>query len=221
MELAVNLDKLMSAFEAYNHAIWPVQVLAYLLGLIALYSASKTTRVSNNVTSGILSFFWLWTGIAFCIIYWGPIYPAAYIFGVLFIAQGMLFFAGAFRPKLSFHTGSNLHSIIGLLFIAYAMIGYPVMGHFLGHTYPRSLPFGLVPCPTAVLTFGLFMLTDKKVPKHILVIPAFWALCAFVPVFSGILEDAGLVIAGLVCTPMILLRDRRSQGERTNTASAP
>ena len=99
--------------------------------------------------------------------------------------------------------------VIGWIVIAYAMLGYPFVGYLLGHVYPRSLPFGLVPCPTTVFTIGLLMLTDKKIPRVVLVIPAIWSVCAVVPVISGIYEDAGLIIAGLICIPMLLRRDSR------------
>jgi hypothetical protein len=207
MNLSFDLDQLMSVFGAYNPAIWPMQVFAYLAGLVALYSASKQTRISNNITSGILAFFWMWTGIVFCLLYWAPTYPASYAFGVLFIAQGLLFVLSAIKSTLSFKAQRNRFTLIGGLFIAYAMVGYPLFGYFLGHVYPRSLPFGLVPCPTAVFTFGLFMMTDKKIPRSVLAIPVIWSVCAVVPVVSGIYEDAGLILAGLVCTPMLLRRD--------------
>lgn len=209
MNLSVDLDKLMSVFGAYNLAIWPMQVFAYLAGLVALYSASKQTGFSNNIASGILSFFWMWTGVVFCIFFWAPAYPAAYAFGILFIAQGLIFLLNAIKPTLSYRAQRNQFTLIGALFIAYAMVGYPLVGYSLGHAYPRSLAFGLVPCPTAVFTLGMLMLTDKKVPRYVLVIPAIWSICAVVPVVSGIYEDAGLILAGLVCIPMLLRRDGR------------
>jgi hypothetical protein len=208
MNLLLDLDQTFSVFVAYNSGIWPMQVFAYLAGLVALYSATKHTRFSNNIAAGILSFFWMWTGAVFCVFYWAPSYPAAYAFGVLFVAQGVVFLLNAIKPKLSFRSQRNSFALIGWLFIAYAMVGYPLAGHFLGHIYPRSLPFGLVPCPTAVFTLGLLMLTNKLVPRYILVIPAIWSICAIVPVVSGIYEDAGLILAGLICIPMLLKRDR-------------
>ena len=208
MNLTVNLNELMSAFEAYNLAIWPMQVFAYLAGIVALYSSLKRTPFSNNIASGILSFLWLWTGIIFCVFFWGPIYPSAYAFAVLFLAQGLLFLFNAIKPRVSFHAGRNRFSYVGALFIAYAMIGYPLAGYFLGHTYPRFLPFGLAPCPTAVFTLGMLMLTNKKVPKYILTIPGIWSIAAIVPVISGIYEDAGLILAGLVCIPLLFRRDK-------------
>ena len=209
MNLSVDLEQLMSVFATYNHAIWPMQVFAYLAGLVSIYSACKQTSFSNNIASGILSFFWLWTGVVFCVVYWAPNYPPAYTFGVLFIAQGLVFLLNAFKPTLSFRAQRNQFTLIGALFIAYAMIGYPLVGYFLGHVYPRSVPFGLVPCPTSVFTIGLFMLTDRKIPRYVLIIPAIWSICAVVPVVSGIYEDAGLILAGVICIPMLLRRDRQ------------
>ena len=209
MNLSVDLDQTMSVFGAYNIAIWPMQVFAYLAGLVALYSASKQTRFSNNIAAGILSFFWMWTGLVFCIFFWAPTYPIAYAFGVLFIAQGLVFLLSAIKPRISFGAQRNQFTVVGAIFVAYAMVVYPLLGSFLGHVYPRSLPFGLVPCPTSVFTIGLLMMTDKKVPRHVLVIPAIWSICAVVPVVSGIYEDAGLILAGVICIPMLLRRDNK------------
>jgi len=220
MNLSVDLDQTLSVFATYNLAIWPMQVFAYLAGLVALYSATKQSRFSNNIASGILSFFWMWTGAVFCIFFWAPAYPAAYAFGVLFVTQSVVFLLNAIKPTLSFKSQRNTFALIGWLFIAYAMVGYPLVGHFLGRVYPRWLPFGLVPCPTAVITLGLLMLTDKKVPRYVLVIPAIWSVCAIVPVVSGIYEDAGLIVAGLVCIPLLLRRDKESANAQQRSPQA-
>jgi hypothetical protein len=211
MNSQLTTEQILAAFESYNLDIWPMQAVAYLLGIVALFFAVKRTQGSGRITLAILSFFWLWTGIVFCMFYFGPVFTPGYGFGVLMVVQGVVFFAGALRPKLSFHLGLNVYSFLGLLFMAYAMIGYPLVGHSVGHDYPRMLPFGLVPCPTTVFTFGLFMLSDKKVPTPLLVIPILFAVGAVVPVSRGILEDVGLIIAGVVGTAMVLFRDSKRQ----------
>jgi hypothetical protein len=211
MNLTLTLPQLLAVFERYNLAIWPMQVLAYVLGLVALFFALKPSRYSSRIISGILSFLWLWTGIVFFPLYFGPIYTPAYGFGVLFIIQGLVFLASVLKPRLSFGFKGDVYSIVGLLFILYAMIGYPAVGYFLGHIYPHTPPFGLTPCPGTVFTFGLFLLTDKKVPKLFLIIPLLWALGGVLPVSVGILEDVGLIISGVLGTAMIVYRDRRTQ----------
>jgi hypothetical protein len=211
MSSSLTYDQILSTFEAYNLQVWPMQAVAYLLGIVALFFAVKRTQGSGRITTGILSSLWLWTGIVFCLLYFGPVFAPGYGMGVLMIIQGAVFFAGALRPRLSFRFKLGVHSIIGILFIAYAMIGYPVVGHFVGHDYPRTLPFGLVPCPTTVFTFGLFMFSDKRLPIHFLVIPILFTIGAVMPVLRGILEDVGLIVAGVVGTVMILYMDSKGQ----------
>jgi len=204
-------EQLLATFEAYNLDIWPMQVVAYLLGIVAVFFAVKRTQSSGKITSAILSFLWLWTGIVFCVFYLGPLFAPGYGMGVLMIIQGVLFFASVLRPRVSFHFEPNLYSIIGILFIAYAMIGYPLVGHSVGHDYPRVLSFGLVPCPTTVFTFGLFMMSDTKVPRSFLVIPLLFAVVAVAPISRGVVEDIGLIVTGVVGTVMILFRDSKRQ----------
>ena len=219
MNSSLTSEHLLAIFESYNLDIWPMQAVAYLLGIVVLFFAVKRTQGSSRIVSAILSFLWLWTGLVFCMFYFGPIFTPGYAMGVLMIIQGVVFLAGALRPRLSFRFESGLYSIIGVLFIAYAMLGYPVVGHFVGHDYPRMLPFGLVPCPTTVFTFGLFLLTESKVPKHLLIIPLVLTLAAVAPVSRGVLEDIGLIVTGVVASAMILFRDSKKQIVAAQTGS--
>jgi hypothetical protein len=211
MNISLTSEQLFAAFEAYNLDIWPMQAIAYLLGIVAVFFAVKRTQGSGRITSAILSFLWLWTGIIFCMFYFGPVFALGYGMGVLMIIQGVLFFASVLRPRVSFHFEPNAYSIVGILFIAYAMVGYPLVGQLLGHNYPRTMSFGLVPCPTTVFTFGLFMLSERRMPRYFLVIPVLFTIGAVVPVTRGVLEDIGLIITGVVGTVMILFRDSKKQ----------
>jgi hypothetical protein len=91
------------------------------------------------------------------------------------------------------------------------MLIYPVLGHFLGHTYPRSPTFGL-PCPTTIFTFGLLLWTGRGFPKYLLAIPAIWSMIGFFAALQlGVLEDVMLLMTGLVATLMILYRDKHAE----------
>jgi hypothetical protein len=204
------LELFTGVFEKYNLAIWPMQVVAYILGIVSLFLVIKRTKYSNRINAAILSFLWLWIGIVFFLLYFAPIFSPHYVFGGLFIIQGILFLASVIKPRISFGCKRDVYSVVGILFIAYAMIGYPAVGYLLCHR--QSAPFGVFPCPTTVFTFGLLLLVDKKVPKLFLVIPPLWALMGgFPPVFVGIFEDIGLIVAGLLGTAMILYRDTKRQ----------
>ncbi|MFO7852945.1 MAG: DUF6064 family protein [Bacteroidota bacterium] len=207
MNISLTLDQLLDTFERYNLDIWPMQIIAYVLGIIAVFLAIKRTKYSDRIIIGIVAFMWLWAGIGFYLLYFGPVYKPAYIFGTLTVMQAVLFLAGMFKPVISFGFRLNIFSVTGLLLIAYAMIGYPVIGYLIGHVHPQSPAFGLAPCPVTVFTFGLLLMSDRKVPLIYLVIPLLWALSGFMPVSIGILEDIGLIIAGILGTAMIIYRN--------------
>lgn len=219
MKSRLTLEQLLNTFESYNLAIWPMQVVAYLLGIVALYFTMKKSQHSGRVTFGILSFLWLWTGVVFHIMYFARVNNLASTFGAVFVLQGILFFAAVIRPKVSFRLGRDIYSVVGIVFIAYAMIGYPLVGYFLGHKYPQAPVFGLTPCPLTAFTFGLFMLVDTKLPKYLLVIPLLWAIAGYVPVSRGVLEDIGMIVAGVVGSVMIFIRDSKRQTVATQTGS--
>lgn len=203
------LEDFLSVLESYNMAVWPLQVIAYLSGILVLLLAIIKIRQSSRIILSILSFYWLWNGIVFCPFFWAPAYSFAYIFSAFCIIQGLLFLFGAVKSNVSVRFRANLHSIAGLIFIAYAMVGYQFFGYMLGHVYPHFFPFGLVPCPTVIFTFGLLLLSDRKLPKYYLIIPLIVSMSGFLAVSKGILEDVGLLLAGILGTILILRRNKK------------
>jgi hypothetical protein len=211
--LSINLEEFLIVLERYNSAIWPLQIFTFLLGILILFFSLKRKKYSNQIILAILSFFWFWNGIVFCPFYWAPIYKYAYLFGSFCFIQGFLFLIGIYKSNISIEFRSNLYSIIGIIFIIYAMVGYQLLGYFLGHVYPKFFSFGLVPCPTTIFTFGIFLMTDKKFPKYYLIVPLIVTLVGFLAVYKGIFEDIGLIIAGILGTILIIRRDAQVKGK--------
>jgi len=127
----------------------------------------------------------------------------------LFILQSLLFFVlGVVKSKLTFKFKTNIFGITGILFILYALIVYPILGYIFGHIYPEAPTFG-APCPTIIFTFGLLLLVPVKIPKYLLIIPLIWSLIGFsAAVNLQIKEDFGLVVAGIVGTILIFVKDK-------------
>jgi len=209
MKIPFTIDQFLSVFQSYNLAIWPMQVIAYLLGITAVYLVVKKTGLSDKIISGVLSFTWIWVGAVYHITYFSTINKAAYLFGVLFIIQGILFLAyGVLKPGIVFRQEIRSCRFVGWTFILYAMLIYPVLGYALGHGYPNSPVFGVTPCPVTIFTFGLLLFANN-VPKQIVVIPLIWSVIGFSAALAmGIKEDIGLLVAGLVGTAMIILQQR-------------
>jgi len=213
-------EQLLGVFAEYNAMIWPMQIVAYLLGAVGLYLSIRKTSLSNRLVPAILAFFWLWVGLAF----WFPSgqqgFAPAYLFAAIFLVQGVLFLIQAVRPKLAFGFQANLAAWVGILFVLYALVGYPLFGYFIGHVYPATPPFGLTPCPVVAYTFGLLLLATHKVPRSLLIIPFCYSLSGFLWVSIGIVEDIGMIASGLLGVGLIWIRDARQSTVHAEDTSA-
>lgn len=212
MTLPFTVEQFLGVFERYNLAIWPLHVLGYILGLVAVWLALWPGRRSDRAIAAILAAFWLWIGAVYHVTFFRAINPAATAFGALFILQGLVWLlAGVVRPRLMFRAGAGGLAVVGGLLILYATVVYPILGTLLGHGYPRSPSFGVAPCPTTIFTFGLLLWTRPLVPKYVLVAPLAWTAIASTAAFSlGMVEDLGLLVAALLATGLLLWRDRRA-----------
>ncbi len=209
-------EQFFEVFKNYNESVFPMQVVFYLLSFTAIYLVFKPNYKSDKIISIVLSFFWIWMGIVYHIIFFSSVNPLAKIFGILFIIQGILFIVyGVIYKKLTFKFNRDKYSISGLVMILFALFIYPLSGKYLGHIYPFSPTFGL-PCPTVIFTFGFLLLNENKSPASILIIPLFWTISGFSAViYFGIAEDTSLLISGLLAFSMIMYRNRSfSAGEK-------
>ena len=157
MKIPFTIEQFQEIFKNYNSSIWPLQIFFHLLAAIAILLSVKITRQSNKIIAAILSFFWIWMGIVYHIINFTSINAAAYLFGAMFILQGILFLYIFFvKQDITFRFRPDIYGITGSIFIFFSLIIYPVPGYFTGHIYPYSPSFGL-PCPTTSFTFGLLL----------------------------------------------------------------
>lgn len=209
MNIPFTVEQFFNVFAQYNTAIWPMQIVLNLLALAAVTLVIWKVNHADRLISAILAFLWLWMGLIYHLLFFTAINPPAYLFGALVILQGVLLFgAGVINHKISFQLKLDNYSLVGGLLILYGLLIYPLLGYFLGHIYPAAPTLG-APCPTTIFTFGLFLWTDKKFPKYLLIIPGLWAIIGFSAAFQwGVLEDIMLLISALVATFMLWYRDR-------------
>jgi hypothetical protein len=134
MDIPFTVEQFFDVFQAYNTAIWPAQIIAYLIGIGAVALAFRENRLSGRIISGILALFWIWMGVIYHMAYFSAINPAAMIFGALFVVEGLLFIVvGSIWGRLSFSFDLKPVSIVGAVFILYAMVVYPLAGLASGH----------------------------------------------------------------------------------------
>lgn len=212
MKPPFTVDHFLNVFREYNEAVFPVQIIFFVLGMLAVFLAVKPMRYSASIISSTLAFFWIWMGVVYHLIFFTAINPAANLFGAVFILQGILFvYLGVFRDRFSFKFRVDRYGIAGVVLIVFAMVVYPVLGSIAGHTYPASPTFGL-PCPTTIFTLGFLLMNRKGVSVPVLIIPVAWSVIGFTAALSfGMVEDVGLLVAGILTVTLVWIRNRQAE----------
>jgi uncharacterized membrane protein HdeD (DUF308 family) len=119
--LPFTLEQFLDVFATYNKAIWPAQIVAYLLGAIAVAALLRPGRASDRVVSAVLGLMWLCTGVLYHGTFFSSVNNAAFAFGTLFVVEGMaLFYTGVVRDGLRFAINYGFRAVIGAGFILYA-----------------------------------------------------------------------------------------------------
>jgi Family of unknown function (DUF6064) len=215
-------EQFINVFADYNNAMWPMQVFAYLLGVIMVVALVRARRVTSNKTNYLIGFglalMWVWAGVAYHGLFFSTINTAAFFFAALFVLQALLLMYFTIRRRLKFASASGISRWIGWALIVYALLVYPLAGILNGHHYPEMPMFGITPCPVTIFTVGLFVLTQPPLPRALLVIPFLWSLLGGSAVFVlGVAQDWPLLFC-LFAIPFIVIRDRKFSSSKPNRA---
>jgi uncharacterized protein DUF6064 len=204
-------DSYLSLFEAYNSTIWPAQVVAYGLGILAVFLTLRPLAAGGRIAFAALSAFWLWNGIGYHLMHFFQINFAALGFAVLFVLQGVLFAAIAIGGRRSFRFRPDVLGWSGVLFCLFALVAYPLLGWIAGHGWPRAAAFGVAPAPTAIFTFGMLLMLEGRAPLYLAVIPLLWSLAAgsAAVLRLGIAEDLSVLLAGGVGFGLLVWKRRQ------------
>ena len=205
----ITLEQLLTAFVDYNQMLYPAQWAGILIALIAVLFALIKKTFSNALIIGVAIFFNLFIALAF----WLPAgiqqgHSNGILFMAIFIVQAGLLLCAALEDELHFHFEPKPLPIIGLVFVFYALIGYPLIGMLVGRTYPGLIFSPLAPFPMSIWFIGMLLMTDKPVPRFIMIIPFIWGLIGVMWVAIGVTEDIGLVITNLIGPTLLCIRDR-------------
>jgi hypothetical protein len=90
MDLPFTAEQFLGVFEEYNRAIWPLQVVAYILGGTAILVTLRPRPYSDQMTSGVLVVLWMWTGLVYHALLLAAINPIATLFGAAFVGQAAI-----------------------------------------------------------------------------------------------------------------------------------
>jgi hypothetical protein len=205
------LNEFLATFGRANAAAWPMQIVWYLAAVAMVGLVLWPVRRSSQLICALAAAYFAWIGIA----YFAWLMPGMHfslLWAAVFTLQAVLLVvAGVVRSDLVIRPRKDLASVVGAVFIGYALILYPVIGLVGGHPL-RTLPvFGLSPCASVVFFFGLLMWADPPVPKYLLLVPLAWSLGAAPPDLArGVVADYGMLVAALITAGLIIWRDRES-----------
>ncbi|MGO8948222.1 MAG: DUF6064 family protein [Ktedonobacterales bacterium] len=205
------LNQFLAMFDRGNAEIWPMQLVWYVGALAMVGLALWPVRRATQQICLIAAAYLVWVGIA----YFGVIDSGMHLAGLwiaVFILEAvLLLFAGIVRRDLMISPRWNLASVLGGLFMGYALVAYPIIGLLGGHPLSTLPMFGLAPCPTVIFFFGLLLWARPPAPTYLLPLLLAWGLCAAPAALgTGIVADVGLVVAGVTTAATILWRDRTS-----------
>ena len=210
--LPFTAEQFFQVFARYNDALWPAVVLWWVTTLALVLTVWRSATTSRWLM-GLLALCWLWNAVVYHAWLFTAINPAAWGFAGLFLLQaGLLASAcqGAVRPFFRAH---GWRQSLGVGLTAYAFL-YPFLTIAAGHRWPAAPTFA-VPCPTVILTIGLF-LTTPAVPAGLTAIPVLWAFVGGSAAYLlGVPTDYPLLGAGVVLTG-VTIQQRLSFRMRTS-----
>lgn len=212
MKTPFTTEQFFNVFEKYNSAIFPFQLIILLLGFIGLLLIHSKNSIKNKIIGSFLGMLWIWIGFAYHIAFFSEINKVALVFGVIFILQGLLILYNTLvTGRLIFNFIPTTKDYIGYFFLVFGLIIYPIIGYFAEDSFNRIISLGL-PCPTTILTFGFFMLTNNKFPKFLLIIPSLWAVVGLSAAINfGVYQDFMILISAVIADIVLIKRKKGNQ----------
>lgn len=213
MKTPFTTGQFLGIFESYNNTVFPAQFFFILAGTVCLILLLKAKIYANLLTSIFHILLWAWTGIVYHILFFSEINKPAYIFGGLFILQSLFLAYESFISKrIIYEAPAGSKKIIPLILVLTGLFIYPMISFLMKGEAVLTITPGL-PCPGIIISFGLLLFTEKRIPRYLFIIPCLWALLGISAAINfGIIQDFLLPVAALISI-LCLIRRRRITSE--------
>ncbi len=206
-------DVFLGGLGRYNEALWPAQIAAYLLVLLALWYALRRSPGSGRLISAVLAAGWIGIGVAYYMLHQAQINWAAWALGVVFTVQGLAFLVtGVVRGRVDFRFTGDAAGWAGLVLVACATILYPLIGYGADQGWPRMPLVGVAPGPTLVWTLGILLLAVPRAPWHLLFIPLLWSVFGVAgALLLDLPQDFALPLTGVLTIVLVIRKHGRTR----------
>jgi uncharacterized protein DUF6064 len=214
MQLPFTREQFFDLFSAYNQALWPAAVTLWIASALVSMLLLSPRRPSDRWIIALLAAHWAWSAVAYHVVFFTRINPAAWMFAALFFLQaGLLFWVGVVQRSLAFAPWRDRWAVVGWLVIVYSLV-YPGVNALQHFRLARIPTFG-VPCPTTIFTVGMLMLAEPRSPR-LSIIPIIWsAIGGSAALLLSVPADYMLPLAGFA------LAAYSRQGGYSRLAAAP
>ena len=163
-------------FGLYNGVIWPLQWLAQVLGIVVLVLLAWPSVGRHRAAVLLLAAMWIWTGAAYHLVFFALINPIAPLFAAMFVIEGLMLAGSLWRRRLVFGEVEGVRAVLGWSLLVYSVAVYPALGLLLGERVLDLPAFGVTPCPVALATLGLLMLSAGPARPWLLAAPLAWSV---------------------------------------------
>jgi hypothetical protein len=183
-------------FELYNAEIWPLQIVAIVAGLAALFLIWR--GVHGRVVATALAAAWIFVAWAYHFERYATIGTGAPYYAAGFALQALLLaWCAVRRDGLRFDLQPAPVRWVGWALLAAGVVLYPLLAPLLGRPWTQVEIFGIAPDPTAVATIGVLLLAKGRI-AFLLALPLFWCAITALTLWTMQAPDAAVPASALV-----------------------
>ena len=166
-------------FELYNHAIWPLHLIAVLFSLVIIYMLWKNPAWGGRLIAVLLTLSWVWVAWAFLYVRFYQIHVVANWYALVFVLQaGLIIWYAVIKNQFTLREESRSKINLGLVLLFISLLLYPFIAFIAGRSWLQFEMFSLTPDPTVLATLAILVLC--KASPVLYVIPIIWLLISYV-----------------------------------------
>jgi len=207
-------------FELHNKAVWPLHVVALLLGAAILAWVVRPRPWSDRVIFAALGVAWGWVGWGFVWNRYATInWAMAYVVPAFALEVLLLIWIGGVRGRLRFRVSKTASGVVGLALFLYALVLHPLVAILAGRPFAAAEVFGIAPDPTVIAMLGLLSVASvSRAVWQLLVVPLAWCFVSWVTLHALGAPDAWipLLAASLAVASQLLSHPDRQALNRAS-----
>lgn len=184
-------------FELHNAAVWPLQILALLLGALVLAFVLRPCKGSDRLIAAVLAAAWIFVGWVFLMIRFEPVnWAVVYVMPAFMLQALLLVLLGSVTRHLRFRAGKRPPEIVGLALFIYALFLHPFAAPLFGRPFEAAEVVGIAPDPTAIATLGLLLtVSTTRLTWLLMPVPLAWCLISAATLLAMNATDAWVLFA--------------------------